>query len=144
MVDTVYASLTKCATVWALSMIKTLDNTENDLFNTILSQFFPNLFEKSILCNFVKSKIIQPLTLKCLYYFVKQIFAIIICIICHLYPDNNFWQHFCGILVHSSWSYAPILLFPLVSLRPPLITNPSINSQWDLYQGTANTTPGCS
>ena len=47
-------------------------------------------------------------------------------------------------LVHSLWSYAPILWFPLVSFRPPLIKNPNINSQWDFNQGTANATPGCS
>ena len=90
-------------------MIKTLNNIENNLFITILTQFFPNLFEKSILCNFVNSKIIQPLTFKYLYYFVKQPIAIIISFICHLYADNNFWQHFYGILVHYLWSYAPIL-----------------------------------
>ena len=75
---------------------------------------------------------------------VKQPIPIIISFICHLYPDNNFWQHFYGILVHSLWSYAPILWFPLASLRPPLIKNPNINSQWDLNQGAAYATPGCS
>ena len=29
----------------------------------------------------------------------------------------------------------------VISLRPPLIKNPNINSQWTLYQGMANATP---